>query len=469
MSPGGHGMAHGASHGVTFPRLWEYQTRAVDAVRRAFPTCHRRPPSILLAMPTAAGKTVTGCAIVASAIAHKGRRVLWLTHRIELIRQTSAQLVALGVPHGVILAGEEPRPELPMQVASVQTLDRRGETPDGIDIVILDEAHHATAGTWRAILRAYPSLELVLGLTATPQRGDGAPLGDVFETLVPACSVAELVRLNAADARVGLVPCDVIAPAAAQRELAADPVDAYLSRTPGKRAIVFCASVGHAHELAAAFRARGVAAECVEGETRADVRAGALRRLASGETKVVTNVFCLTEGTDVREVETVVIARGCTAWAAWMQMIGRGRRTSVATGKTRCTVLDLRGHVHVHGLPDDDVAFSLEGRAVQPDARPVALRQCRSCGAVYRPAMSLRACPRCLVAVPPPEPPKVRTRDMSRVSMVSVASHGEKRRVFDELVAEARAKGWRPKAVGMRFRSRFGHWPSWPLPSGGAA
>lgn len=458
--------AHAQPHSIRFPKLWDYQERAVDAVRQAYIAGARR---ILLVMPTAAGKTVTACAIVASAIARRGRRVLWLTHRIELIKQASAQLAALGVPHGIILAGHERRPDLPMQVASVQTLTADGEAPEGIDIVVIDEAHHATSATQRAIVRAYPHLELLLGLTATPERGDCSPLGDVFEVIVRGPTVLELVTQNAREPAVGLVPCDVIAPAKAQRDLAQDPVEAYLTRTPGTRAIVFGASVADAHDLARRYVSAGVPAVCVEGTTRDDVRADALRQLAAGTIRVVTNVFCLTEGTDVREVETVIIARGCTAWAAWMQMIGRGRRTSVATGKQRCTVLDLRGHVHVHGLPDDGRAFSLEGRASAPLGRPEAIRQCKACGAVYRPAMSLRACPRCGSAVPPPELPKVKAADMSRVSSANVASYSQKRAVFDELVREARAKGWKPKAVGMRFKGIFGHWPSFKVPAGGAA
>jgi DNA repair protein RadD len=437
----------------------EYQTRTVAGVRSAYAAGARR---ILVVMPTGGGKTFTACSIVEGA-RKKGRRILWLTHRRELIRQAARSLKAVGVEHGVILAGHERRPDLPMQVASVQTLTADGEVPDGIDIIIPDEAHHIVASTWKAIIKPYPRLELLLGLTATPERGDGTPCGDVFEQMVVACSVKHLQELNASDPYTGLVPCDVIAGEKPSKDFWADPVDAYLKYTPGKRAVAFCASVAHAQEVAAAFNRRGIRAECIEGSTAPEVRQAALERLASGETKIITNVFVLTEGADIPAIECVLLARGCSVWAAWMQMIGRGLRPSPDTGKTRCTVLDLRSHVHLHGMPNDERAFSLEGAATRLLGQPMALRACPSCGCVFRPARQTaherQPCPRCGFQLPPLPAPKVREKPAGIVTAASVVPWEEKRNTWNELVREARRKNWKPKAALMRFKGLYGHTP----------
>jgi DNA repair protein RadD len=450
-------------------QLWPYQVAAVDAVRRAY---ERRARRILLVIPTGGGKTVTACSVVEGA-RRKGRKILWLTHRRELVSQASESLRKLGVEHGVILAGVERRPDLPMQVASVQTLTADGEAPEAVNVIIVDEAHHVTANTWKAILRAYPKLELVLGLTATPERGDGTPLGDVFDEMVVACSVAELEALNAQDpeGRVGLVTSVIVAPAKPSKDLTAHPVDAYLEHGGGRRAVVFAAGVEHAVELTAAFNRRGISAECIEGKTDKEIRSGALKRLATGETRIIVNVFCLTEGTDVPSIEVVMIARGCTAWGAWMQMIGRGKRPSPRTGKERCLVIDLRGHVHVHGMPEDERKFSLQGRGSVLTGQPMALRACPTCGCVFRPsrAMGTQRCPRCGGELPKLEMPKVREKPLAQVTAASVIPWERKRATFDDLVREGQRKGWKPKAAAMRFKGLYGHFPPTQWTKGKAA
>lgn len=433
-----------------------YQARAVQAVKRAWIEGAR---AILLVSPTGSGKTSCGVGIVEGAVA-KGRRVLWLAHRRELIAQASERLDRVGCTHhGVVLAGHQRNnPLFPIQVASVQTLTARGNAPPA-DILVIDEAHHATAATYRDIARAYPGATII-GLTATPERADRSPLGDVFDSMVVAIQVRELVGEG------HLVPVHTIAPAKFLDALAEDPVAAYLRLVPGKRALVFAASIAHARDLTGRFRMAGIPSECVEGTTKTTEREGALERLARGETLVLVNVFCLTEGTDVPAIESVIIARGCSAWSAWVQMGGRGLRPSPSTGKTTCTLIDLRGHVHVHGMLDDPREFSLEGKASQAATGLVPLRMCRGCGATFRTAP---VCPRCGAAQPPPDPPKVKRAAIAPVTQAVVASHAVKRAFFDQLVNEARERGYKPKYVGVRFQQRFGHWPFWSMPKGDAA
>lgn len=429
--------------------LRPYQAAAVDAIRRAWLAGARRP---LLVSPTGSGKTRMMCAVVEGAM-RKGRRVLWLAHRTELVSQAAAQLTALGVEHGVVQGQRNTNPTAPMQVCSVATLSRRGEAPDRISVVLLDEAHHATAGTWRAVVGCYPDLELVLGATATPQRGDGTPLGDVFDHLHPATTVRELQRAGF------LVPVNVVAPAALQDHLAMPVLDAYRRLVPGSRALVFCGSVDEAEAHAGVFRAQGIPAASVDGTTHTRDRARMLADFKSGKLQALFNVFCLTEGTDLPPTDAVIIARGCSVWAAWIQMIGRGLRP--APGKSKCTVVDLRGFVHVHGLPDDDRVLRLQGSASSAVDQLPALASCKGCGACFR--YGPPACPRCGWAAPPRPRQRVKPSEMSRVSEVKLASFGEKRAAFEALCEQARARGYKPAWVGMKFKSRFGHWPPWPV------
>jgi DNA repair protein RadD len=150
--------------------------------------------SILLVAPTGSGKTIIASAIVAGS----DRRVLMVAHRREIVNQTSDKLTACGVSHGIIQAGDEKklRPTAAVQVASIQTLHARAIRSTTMpmplaDLLIIDEAHHACAMTYQKVLGAYPDA-IVLGLTATPCRGDGRGLGGIFKTMIECPQVPEL-------------------------------------------------------------------------------------------------------------------------------------------------------------------------------------------------------------------------------------------------------------------------------------
>ena len=147
--------------------LRPYQQSAIEGVRDAFRAGHRAP---LLVAATGAGKTVMFGAITQSA-ADRGKSVMVIAHRRELIRQASRKLAETGVEHGIIAPGFTPTRH-PVQVASVQTLGRRIERIAAPDLIIFDEAHHAVAGQWATVTAAFPHAR-ILGVTATPERLDG--------------------------------------------------------------------------------------------------------------------------------------------------------------------------------------------------------------------------------------------------------------------------------------------------------
>lgn len=351
----------------------------MDAVAAEYRAGHR---SVCLQLPTGGGKTATASAILARSVA-RGRRPLFLAHLDSLITDTHDRLRDSGLDVGVIQAGTTGRTNAAVQVCSLQTLHARGLHPTA-DFLIFDECHRAMATTHRAILAKYPTAH-ILGLTATPQRGDGQALGDVFERLVLGPTVRELT-----DQR-HLVPAHVIAPPDVVEDgLITDPFTAYQQHAPGSRAIVFCSTVEHAKETARTFQNAGVSAVTLTGETTRTTRQQIRASLDDGGVRVLVGVGVFLEGFDWPRCETVILARSFGVTASFLQAIGRGLRP--APGKTHCTVIDLRGSVHLHGLPDEDRAWSLTGNAVRRTEQLTAVRRCARCQAMFRPA---RVCPRC--------------------------------------------------------------------------
>jgi DNA repair protein RadD len=184
--------------------LRDYQSEAVARIRAAF-AAHRR---VLFQLPTGGGKTVVFAYIIASAMKH-GRRVLILTHRVEILDQIQAALAIAGVSYGVIAPGHPVTDDL-VQIASVASLaqpKRLERWRDRFDFMVVDECHHSVSPTWTRVLESQPRAA-ILGVTATPERLDGKGLGEIFGELIVGPSTAELIP-------VWLVPPRVFEPAQA--------------------------------------------------------------------------------------------------------------------------------------------------------------------------------------------------------------------------------------------------------------
>ncbi|MCL2451182.1 MAG: DEAD/DEAH box helicase [Polyangiaceae bacterium] len=359
----------------------EHQMEAIARVRRSMAQGNRR---VVLVIPTGGGKTVIGSAIAKRSV-DSGRRVLFLAHRAELIDQAARTLTAHGLTVGALCASATtpPNPYAMVQVASVQTLLARNERPPA-DLILADECHHFgdAAEQWIALLGGYGSA-YVLGLTATPERGDGSGLSGSFDSLVVGATVAELTNLGF------LVPCEVMRPDHPLKpgELAQSPVDAYVEHATGRRALVFARSVPLAEEYAESFNTRGIAARMLCADTPWAERQMYLDAFRRGAVQVLVNVYVLTEGFDDPGVSCCIIARGCGSAGMYLQMIGRVLRP--APGKTNAVVLDLRGVSHEHGLPTDEREYSLRGQGIRlrdPNA------YCPVCGMPRRPPAPCAGC-----------------------------------------------------------------------------
>jgi superfamily II DNA or RNA helicase len=446
---------------------YEYQKRAIEDARQAYRAGARK---ILIVCPTGGGKTLIGCTIGEGAIA-KGGSLLWLAHRDELISQARERLYAQGIERVGVIQSGEPLTNARVQVASIQTI--RARAARGLppcDVVVWDECHNILAETYQEIAAALPC-KLMVGLTATPERGDGKGLGDMFDVLIQACTVREL------QGRGVLVPCVTHGPASKVKALSMDPVAAYLSRTPGERAFAFCKGVLQAEKLVHSFAAQGVPACTIHGDTPWLLRRARLEAfrtqdnaalLAAGVVEkaplVICNVYTMTEGVDVREAAHCILARGCGHPGMLLQMVGRVLRA--APGKTRAVLSDLTGVVHKLGLPEADRVWSLHGRAATLTAgdREVAehLKACPACGALVgawsTDRMGWRICPECRVRVAPPDVVEVKPRE--QIVMGAGAPPEERATVLRMLAATAARKGYKAGWASVRYKERFASWPN---------
>jgi len=404
------------------------------------------------------------------------RQVWWLAHRDELVEQAAARLRAEGAARVGVIAAGYPATNAPLQVASIQTLAARASKglPTDLDLVVFDECHHLPAPGWIEVVRSLRP-KLLIGLTATPERGDGIGLGvdegGLFDDLVQVTTVRELQDEG------HLVPCITYAPANTTKNLSQDPVAAYLARAPGERAFVFCADVAHAEKIAISFIGQGVPAATIHAKTPPLLRKARLEAFRLQDQQplreagsldrpplVLCNVYTLTEGVDVPEASCVILARGAGHPGIMLQMAGRGLRPAPWAGKTRCVFLDLRGVVHKLGLPEADREWSLSGKAAKlaEKERETKLKPCPACGGMVGIWSSdrdgWRVCPLCRERIAPPEPPKVEVRELHQ--MGRLASPEAKAGALKGLArAAARRSGNRAGWVAHRYRDKFGEWP----------
>lgn len=356
MPRGSHGVgrrgAAGLGRGAV--TLRPHQLETLERMRAS------QARRICVVAPTGYGKTVLFAEICRSHRRHGGTPLV-IVHRRELVRQAEARLGGVA------------------RVTSIQALTASGERPEA-SMLVWDEAHHAPAGTWRAVADAYGSA-IHLGFTATPMRADGQPMGDMFDELIVGSTVRELTAAG------WLTPSVVLAPETETAALWHEPYDAWQRYTPGQPAVVFAASVAHAKAVAAAWGPRGAH---VDGGMSKINRDGVLARFADGSLDMIANAMLLTEGWDCPRAAVCILARGCSHPGAWLQMVGRVLRPW--EGKAAATVIDLRGMVHSLGLPDEDRVWSLTGTACRRTETLTAMMRCGECLALYRPA---RVCPRC--------------------------------------------------------------------------
>ena len=450
--------------------LYPHQHEFVTKLRHAM-TRHR---SVMGQAATGFGKSCVG-AYIARAVTEKDKAVVFAVHRRNLLRQTALTFDQFGIQYGYIAAGFSYYKDLPVYIASIDTLRTRLEKIPAPDLLVIDEAHMAAAATWTKVADYYRERgSRLLGLSATPARTDGKPLSDLFEHIVHGPPVRWLMDhkflseyvayapstpdLSGVHTKMGEYVTAEVESAIDRPTITGSAVTHYRKLAYGTRAICYCCSIKHSEHVAAEFCAAGIPAAHIDGETPDHDRQRIIADFADGRVMVLCNVELITTGFDLAaqvgrdvSVETIIGLRPTQSLTLHLQMIGRGLRAKPKPA----VLLDHAGNLLRHGLPDDDREWSLQGREKRPgaasDAMPV--RQCCECYHVHRPAP---VCPRCGYVYP------VQSREVEEVAgeleqvdpaEVRRAAKREQARAksVEDLVELGRARGYKNPHAWARF------------------
>lgn len=334
--------------------------------------------SVMLQMPTGTGKTRLFSSIIKDIESYSTNHGIELTclvmvHRMELIDQIVKTLMnSYGLESGIIQAGFRQNPELPLQVASVQTLCRRLEkwTEKKFDFIIVDEAHHVPADSYLKIINAFPEAKL-LGVTATPYRLSGEGFTDIFDKLIVSPSVKEFIDMGVlskydyysvrpnseiqrdldqlkcfqggdyTDADMTRV-CD-------NDHIRAQVVETYLKYAKGKKGIIYTINKVHNYNLCQDFREHGIKTVAIDSSTPSEVRNKYIEDFKEGKIDIICNVNIFSEGFDCPDIEFIQLARPTQSLSMFLQQVGRGLR--ISEGKEKCLFLDNVGLYNRFSFP----------------------------------------------------------------------------------------------------------------------
>jgi DNA repair protein RadD len=387
------------------PSLRPYQTTSYLELRENMRAGVRRQ---LLVSPTGSGKTVLFSFLTQQA-ASKRRRIGILCHRQELLGQISGTLQSFGVHHAIVAPGHVPNRPCLVQVASVFALARRLDRYPKFDVLIVDEAHHAIAGsTWGKIIAANPDA-FVVGVTATPQRLGGEGLKGCFDKLVLGPSTATLIEqgylspyrlfapagidVTGLHSRAGDYVHAELEAAADKPSITGDAVAHYKRLCYGKRALAFCVSIKHATHVAEQFRAAGIVSTHIDGTMDDTARRFAIQEFTAGRVQVLTSCDLVSEGFDLPAIEAAILLRPTQSLALYLQQVGRALR--LYEGKKEAVILDHAGNVMRHGLVDQEREWTLDGAGDRKKRAEsvVAVKQCPMCfSTVVAHALECRHC-----------------------------------------------------------------------------
>lgn len=454
--------------------LRPHQERAITSLRNALAGGSRRP---MLQAPTGAGKTTLAAAIIDMARA-KGRRVIFTVPAISLIDQTVRAFWDEGLREVGVIQASHPMtdPARPVQVASVQTLQRREIPP--ADLVIVDEAHRTFQFMTEWMGRDDWASIPFIGLSATPwTRG----LGRLYDRLIIAATTQGLidqgylspfrvfapshpdltgVRTQAGDYHEG-----DLAKAMNRGALVADIVTTWQRLGEGRPTLCFAVDRLHAQTIQVQFERAGIPCGYMDATTTPADREQTRKRFAAGDLKVVCNVGVLTTGVDW-DVRCIIMARPTKSEILYTQIIGRGLRT--APGKDHLIILDHSDtslklgfvtDIHHDKLHDGRLSRSQDERE-REKPKPI---ECPECSYVRAP--SVRACPSCgyvPVMVSRVETVDGELKDLAAQRKANRGDWPEKIAFMAQLKAYAIQTGKKDGWCAHKYKAKFGVWPNDP-------
>ncbi len=374
--------------------LRNYQKECLEAIYEGYRRGIRRA---LVSLPTGSGKTVIFSEF--PRYFRMKKQMIVLAHRAELLDQAKEKIVRAnpGLKVEVEQADRIASPESDVIIASVPTLGRAESKrltsldPDRFFLIIVDEAHHSTAETYKRILEYlgvfHPETKkLLVGFTATPKRGDGVGLSEVYQEIIYSKPLPDMIKdgylspvagyrvetdvdLTRVKTRMGDFVTSQLSSAVNVEERNRIITKVYNDYLKGKKTLCFCVDVAHSLSVAEAFRSEGISSEAITGDMDMQRRGEILKGFSEGNIDVLANCMVLTEGYDEPSVEGIILARPTKSSLLYTQMIGRGTR--LHPGKENVTVIDIvdvtKGHSlstlpSLFGLSPD---FNLEGHTTE--------------------------------------------------------------------------------------------------------
>ncbi len=344
-----------------------------------------RHRNVMVQMPTGTGKTHLLAAVVKEFLRRSGNSSVWIVaHRRELVEQIEETVARYGMRKEEGTRKKNAR----VRVMSIQWLSRNWKDIDSGEpgLIVIDEAHHALAETYRDLWERYPGARK-LGMTATPCRLNGKGFTDLFDTLITSWTVAEFIgkgwlsvfdyvsiRANSEEQRL----IDSLRKRGADGDYQVKEMNEVLNRqpgierlyesiekyAPGKKGIVYAISIAHARQIAAYYTAQGMKAVAIDSKTPAPERKRMVEEFRQGKIEVLVNVDIFSEGFDCPDVEFVQLARPTLSLAKYLQQVGRGLRKS--GNKQTCMLIDNVGLYRIFGLPTRqwDWEAMFEGRMI---------------------------------------------------------------------------------------------------------
>jgi len=353
-------------------QLRDYQDQTILEAKKILRLGKKR---VLIYSPTGSGKGELAVALAQMA-AEKGKKVLFLVHRKDLVRQQWERFAKYKIYPGILQGQNTHRPHSEITVASIQTFSSRkkfGWVFD-FDLVIIDEAHLCGGSAqYHEFMRTHNNMT-VLGLTATPfSKGLGReyPWGKVFEDMVVVSTIQDLID------RGFLVDCEMYAPsepdlkgvkivagdyhqkqlgaAVDKQELIGDIVEHWFKLANGLQTICFATNIDHSRHIVEQFQRKGVSAEHLDCYCKEDQRNEVIDRFRAGKIQVLSNVSLFAEGFDAPETACMILARPTRSLIRYIQMVGRVLRP--AKGKTCLSrgtkILTDKGEVSIEQITLD--------------------------------------------------------------------------------------------------------------------
>ena len=355
--------------------LRPYQTKSKEDIYKAWESV----PSVMFQMPTGTGKTRLFASIIKDiqtlSVRKKERMgVLVLVHRSELIEQIHETLsFKYGIAHGIIKAGFDEDRRMPVQVASVQSLTRRLDIwkEKSFSYIVIDEAHHAMAKTYRKICDLYPKAK-ILGVTATPYRLSGESFRDLFGKLIVSQGVSKFIeqgylspydyysiKPNSSMQQVidniaefgadGDYSEAALLDACDKDHIRAELVKAYKEYANGKKGIIYTINRAHNDHVCSEFKKIGLRVVAIDGKTPAEKRKMYVSEFRAGKIDIICNVNIFSEGFDCPDIEFIQLARPTLSLALYLQQVGRALRLHAK--KNSAVIIDNVGLYNRFGLP----------------------------------------------------------------------------------------------------------------------